>query len=80
MLSRDSRQERKLKALLRAEFSLKQRFERIDYEEDVVLPTIEALKSGKSVMGLPANAAFDVRVMGAQVRNSDQDPEPSGND
>lgn len=59
-LSRDSRQERKLKALRRAQFALKQRFERIDFEEDVLLPEVEALKSGKSVLGLPEGAAFDL--------------------
>lgn len=48
MLSRDSRAERKLKAFRRAQFRLKQNFERIDWEEDVLLPEVEALKSGKS--------------------------------
>lgn len=61
-LSRDSRQERKLKALRRAQFRLKQNFERIDFEEDVLLPEIEALKAGKSVLGLPEGAAFDIRI------------------
>jgi hypothetical protein len=60
-LSRDSRQERKLKALRRAQFRLKQNFERIDWEEDSLLPEIEALKSGKSVLGLEAGSAFDIR-------------------
>lgn len=59
-LSRDSRQERKVKAFLRAEFRLKQSLERIDFEEDVLLPEIEALKSGRSVLGLPAGAVFDI--------------------
>jgi hypothetical protein len=61
-LSRDSRQERKLKALRRAQFRLKQNFERIDWEEDTLLPEIEALKSGKSVLGLPDGAAFDITI------------------
>jgi hypothetical protein len=71
-LSRDSRAERKLKALLRAKFRLKQNWERIDYEEDVVGPTIESMKSGKPVMGLPAEAAlsFDVVI-------EDEVPNPS---
>jgi hypothetical protein len=60
-LSLDSRQERKLKALRRAQFRLKQNFERIDWEEDSLLPEIEALKSGKSVLGLEAGSAFDIR-------------------
>ena len=39
-LSRDSRQERKLKALRRAQFRLKQQFEYIDWTEDVLLPEV----------------------------------------
>lgn len=62
MLSRDSRQERKLKAVRRAQFRLKQALERIDFEEDVLLPEIEALKSGKSVLGLPDGVAFDIQI------------------
>lgn len=61
-LSRDSRQERKLKAFRRAQFALKQRFEKIDFEEDVLMPEIEALKAGKSVLGLPEGAAFDLII------------------
>ena len=61
-LSRDSRQERKLKALRRAQFRLKQSLERIDWEEDSLQPEIEALKSGKSVLGLPEGAAFDICI------------------
>ena len=61
-LSRDSRQERKLKAFRRAQFNLKQLFERIDWTEDVLLPEVEALKSGKSVLGLPEGAAFDLVI------------------
>ncbi len=62
-LSRDSRQERKLKALRRAQFRLRQNMERIDWEEDVLLPEIEALKSGRSVLGLPDGAAFEILVV-----------------
>lgn len=61
-LSRDSRQERKLKALLRAQFRLKQNFQRIDWEEDVLLPEVEKLKSGKSVLGIEEGKAFDIRI------------------
>lgn len=61
-LSRDSRQERKLKAFRRAQFRLKQAIERIDWEEDTLMPEIEALKSGRSVLGLPEGAAFDITV------------------
>lgn len=61
-LSRDSRQERKVKAIRRAQFALKQRLERIDFEEDVLMPEIEALKAGKSVLGLPDGVAFDIVI------------------
>ena len=71
MLSRDSRQERKLKAFRRAQFRLKQQFEYIDWTEDVLLPEVEALKSGKSVLGLPDGAAFDL-----VIDNAHSDPAP----
>ncbi len=45
MLSRDTRNERKLKAIRRAEFALKQRLERIDWEEDDLLPEVTAFKA-----------------------------------
>lgn len=61
-LSRDSRQEKKLKAIRWAQFRLRQRLEAIDFMEDVLLPEVEALKSGKSVLGLSAGVAFDVVI------------------
>jgi hypothetical protein len=61
-LSRDSRAERKLKAIRRAQFRLRQNLERIDFEEDVLLPEIDALKSGKSILGLTEGSAFDIVV------------------
>ena len=70
-LSRDSRQERKLKALMRAQYGLKQRLERIDWEEDELFPEVMALKAGKSVLGLPEGVAFDITV------ESDEDSHPS---
>ena len=70
-LSRDSRQERKWKAFRRAEFQLKQRIQRIDWEEDVLIPEIEALKAGKSVLGLPAGSAFDIQVEDASPDQTD---------
>lgn len=69
-LSRDSRQERKLKAVRRAQFRLRQAIDRIDWEEDVLMPEIEALKSGKSVLGLPDGVAFDIVI-------DDEDPHQS---
>ena len=61
-LSRDSRQERKLKAFRRAQFALKQRLERIDWEEDKLMPEIEGLKAGRSVLGLPEGTVFDIKI------------------
>lgn len=72
-LSRDSRQERKLKAFRRAQFRLKQNLERIDWEEDILTPEIEALKSGRSVLGLPEGAAFDITIEDDEVRAPSSD-------
>jgi len=68
-LSRDSRAERQLKAIRRAQFRLKQTLERIDWEEDKLLPEIEALKSGKPVLGLPEGSAFEI-----VIDDADQNP------
>jgi hypothetical protein len=76
-LSRDSRTEKKLKALRRAEFRLKQRFEYIDWEEDILYPEIDALKSGRPVLGLEAGAVFDLQVTDAHSNLSEVAPEPS---
>ena len=75
-LSRDSRQERKLKAIRWAQFRLRQRLEAIDFMEDVLQPEIEALKSGKSVLGLDPGTAFDIVIEDAdrpQTQSSDAD-------
>ena len=61
-LSRDSLQERQVKAIRRAQFRLKQVLERLQWEEDELFPEIEAMKAGKSVMGLPAGSAFEIVV------------------
>ena len=68
MLSRDSRQERKLKAVRRAQFALKQRLEKIDFEEDILMPEIEALKAGRPILGLEDGAAFDIVVESPHAR------------
>lgn len=68
-LSRDSRTEKKLKAFLRAQFALKQRYDRIDFEEDHLYPEIEAFKAGKPVLGLEAGMAFDL-----VIDDADSDP------
>jgi hypothetical protein len=44
-----------------AQWRLKQRLETIDFLEDELQPEVEALKSGKSVMGLPEGIVFDIR-------------------
>lgn len=62
MLSRDSRQERKLKAIRWAQHRLAQRLQTIDWIEDVLNPEIEALKAGKSVLGLSEGTAFDIVI------------------
>ena len=70
-LSRDSRQEKKLKAVRWAQHRLRQRLETIDWIEDQLLPEVEALKSGKPVLGLPEGSAFDIEIVAA-----DEDPNP----
>jgi hypothetical protein len=72
-LSRDSRQERKLKAIRWAQFRLRQRLEAIDFMEDVLGPEIEQLKSSGSVLGLPAGEAFDIQIVAADA-NPDHTP------
>ena len=61
-LARDSREVRKLKAIRRAQFALKQRIERIDFEEDTLIPEVDALLAGRPVLGLEAGTAFDIVV------------------
>lgn len=62
-LSRDSRQVSQLKAIRMAQHRLRQRLETIDFQEDKLNPEVEALKAGKSVLGLPAGAAFDIKLV-----------------
>jgi hypothetical protein len=76
-LSRDSRTEKKLKALRRAEFNLRQTFERIDWTEDVLYPEIEALKAGRPVLGLEAGAMFDLQVADAHTNRSAVEASPA---
>ena len=60
MLSRDTRNEKKLKAIRRAEYALKQRLERIDWEEDVLLPEIQAFKAKAQLPELPNETIVEV--------------------
>jgi hypothetical protein len=64
-----------MKAIRWAQFRLKQRLEAIDFMEDVLMPEIEALKSGGSVLGLPAGVAFDI-----QIESVDANPDPPQNE
>lgn len=45
--TRQSREHKKWLAARRAQFNLKQQFDRIDFYEDVLLPESEALLSGR---------------------------------
>jgi hypothetical protein len=60
MLSRDTRNEKKLKAIRRAEFALKQRLERIDWEEDELLPEVNAFKAKAQLPELPDETIVSV--------------------
>lgn len=60
MLSRDTRNEKKLKAIRRAEFRLRQTLERIDFEEDVLLPEINEFKAKAQLPELPTETIIEV--------------------
>lgn len=60
MLSREPRNLKKLKAALRAEFALKQRFERIDWEEDVLIQKVLEFEGQAKLPELPTDAAISV--------------------
>lgn len=61
MLSRDTRNEKKLKAIRRAEFALRQRLERIDWEEDVLLVEVNEFKARAQLPELPDETIVDVK-------------------
>lgn len=61
-LSRDSLEVRLAKAIVRAEFTLKQRIQRIKWEERVLIPTVEKMLAGRPVLGLKAGDTFDVVI------------------
>lgn len=71
MLSRDTRNERKLKAIRRAEFALKQRLERIDWEEDDLLPEVAEFKAKAQLPELPNETIVSVSF--EQVANDPRD-------
>lgn len=57
---RESRNEKKLKAIRRAEFALRQRLERIDFEEDVLLPEVNEFKAKAQLPELPSETIIEV--------------------
>lgn len=59
-LSRDSRNEKKLKAVLRAKFRLQQALERIDWEEDELIPQLNEFKAQARLPELPSEAIVDI--------------------
>lgn len=68
-LSREPRNLKKLKAIRRAEFALKQRLERIDWEEDVLLQEVVEFEGRAKLPELPAETIV-------QVIYEDPEPEP----
>ena len=54
--TRQSREHKKWLAARRAQFALKQRFERIDFEEDVLIPEADALLSGAVRLEIESSA------------------------
>ena len=63
MISRDSRNLKKLKTARRAQFRLNQAFDRIDWEEDVLLPEIENWMGLAQLPAPPTNLTIDVEVI-----------------
>lgn len=68
-LARDPRNLRKLKAIRRAEFALKQRLERIDWEEDELNKEIAEFEARAQLPELPSEAIIHVEYV-------DVEPEP----
>lgn len=60
MLSRDTRTEKKLKAVLRAKKRLEQRLEYIDWEEDELIPRVNEFKAQARLPELPTESIVDI--------------------
>ena len=60
MISRDSRNEKKLKAIMRAKFALQQRLERIDWEEDTLIPRVTEFKAKAKLPELPTENIIEI--------------------
>lgn len=72
--TRQSREVKKWLAARRAQLRLKQAFDRIDYEEDVLLPEVEAMLSGKVKLEIEAGSdAASQSIISVTV--SDDKPE-----
>lgn len=76
-LSRDSKNEKKLKCIWNARLTLRQRLERIDLTYDELYPMLEAYKAGAEIPFLELNAAeaFDIEV----IRENQDSPEGQAN-
>ncbi len=74
MLSRDTRNEKKLKAIRRTEFALKQRLERIDWEEDVLLPEISSFKAMAQLPELPNESIISIEFLD-EKKTDDKSPD-----
>lgn len=62
-LSRDSREERKFKAYMRARRGLEKRLADIDWEEDVLIPAVAEIKAGRKRFEIGSAAeAFPMEV------------------
>lgn len=57
---RESRNEKKLKAVMRAKFSLQQRLDRIDWEEDVLLKEVNEFKAKATLPELPSETIVEI--------------------
>ncbi len=62
-LTRDSIDVRLAKAIVRAEFALKQKIARIKWEEKVLIPTVNKMLAGRPILGLKAGDTFDVEIV-----------------
>lgn len=65
-LARDTRNEAKLKAIRRAEFALKQRLEKIDWEHDVLFPEVVEFQGKAQLPELPAETIVSVEFEAAE--------------
>ena len=70
--TRQSRELKKWLASRRAQFRLKQQFDRIDFEEDVLLPETEALLSGKVRLEIEADPTDAAKSI-IQIHVQDED-------